>query len=78
MNYHDHAVRKKIWYSAQIKRIAERKHFSCAELALMSGLSEDCIYAIYQSEIVPTRRMLEKIAIALEVPITTVELPADF
>ena len=58
---------KKIWYSMQIKKICEKKNISFAELSVMSGLSEEYLYKIWNAEISPSANSLRSIALALDV-----------
>lgn len=77
-NFHKSIYKQKIWYSHQIKKVAESKNVSCSELSILSGLSEDFMDRLYHAEVVPSKSTLQRIAIALEVPIDTLELPRNY
>lgn len=70
--------RQKIWYGNHIKKIAETKHITCSELSILSGISEEFIDKLWHSEAVPSRNQLQKLSIALEVPVETLELPRNY
>lgn len=75
---HFEIVRKKLWYKHHIQKIADYRHMSVSELSILSGLSEEYLYKLWQGEIVPSGSALQKIALALEVPLNQIEIPENF
>lgn len=71
-------LRKKMWYRHHIQKIADHRHMSVGELSLMSGLSEEFLYKLWQGEVIPSTSSLQKLALALDVPLSHLELPENF
>lgn len=70
--------KQKIWYGNHIRKIAATKHITCSELSILSGIGEEFIDKLWHSEAVPSRNQLQKLSIALEVPVEMLELPSNY
>jgi hypothetical protein len=67
----DKLTSRKITICNNILSACKKQNFCLGELSLLSGLSEEYVYKISTHSVLPSKKALAAIAVALHVPIET-------